>query len=76
MIEIEKINVFFVLYVFIVVVVPAVVAAIPVLLLYWDDLRAAKFREYILRSYNGPEMDATGSETKDRGTGKKISKLL
>ena len=76
MIEIEKINVFFVLYVVIVVVVPAVVAAIPVLLLYWDDLRAAKFREYILRSYDGPTVDVTGSEGKDRGTGKKVSKLL
>lgn len=76
MIEIEKINVFFVLYIVIVVVVPAVVAAIPVLLLYWDDLRAAKFREYILRSCNGPTMDATSSEGKDRGTGKKVSKLL
>lgn len=76
MIEIEKINVFFVLYVIVVIVVPAIVAAIPVLLLYWDDLRAAKFREYILRSYNGQKMDAASSKTKNRGTGKKVSKLL
>lgn len=65
MIEIEKINIFFVLYIVIVVAVPAIVAAIPVLLLYWDDLRAAKFREYILRSYDGQKMDAPGSKGKD-----------
>lgn len=76
MIEIEKINIFFVLYIVIVVVVPAIVAAIPVLLLYWDDLRAAKFREYILRSYDGPTVDVEGSKGKDCRAGKKVSKLL
>lgn len=37
-----------------------------------DNLRAAKAREL----FNGPTMDVAGSERKDRGTGKKVSKLL
>jgi hypothetical protein len=37
-----------------------------------DNLRAAKAREL----FNGSTVDVAGPERKDRGTGKKVSKLL